>query len=74
MESLLQLVMHVLILLDASCGEIEYIEFPQRLEESYQSFTEANIDTLREAGYADEFLSLGAGIQRYLDGLNTDKY
>ena len=52
-------------------GEIEYIEFPQVLEDSYQSFTEANIDALREAGYADEFLTLEKGVQDYLDWLNT---
>jgi len=53
-------------------GEIRYIEFPQHLENSYQSFTEANINNLRNAGYKHEFTSLEEGINKYLGWLNPD--
>lgn len=51
-------------------GEIEYIDFPQQLSGSYQSFTEADINSLREAGYTDDFSDLEKGIHQYLDWLN----
>ncbi len=52
-------------------GEIEYIDFPAHLKNSYQSFTEANISALRNAGYQHEFLSLEDGIKHYLNWLNA---
>jgi len=48
-------------------GHIKYIPFPERLEGSYQSFTEADMSGLREAGYAAEFLDIEEGVKRYLD-------
>jgi len=52
-------------------GEIEYIDFPDNLINSYQSYTEADISTLRKAGYQHESLSLEDGIKQYLDWLNA---
>ena len=52
-------------------GRIEYIPFPDRLEDSYQSFTEADISRLREAGYSPEFLNIEDGVKRYLDELGS---
>ena len=52
-------------------GEIEYIEFPEHLKGSYQSYTEADINSLREMGYKNDFLSVEDGVKRYLDILNT---
>ena len=52
-------------------GKIEYIKFPENLKGAYQSFTEANISKLREAGYNDEFLSVQEGVKCYLDSLET---
>lgn len=52
-------------------GEIEYIEFPEHLQGSYQSYTEADINSLREMGYKNDFLSVEDGVKRYLDILNT---
>ncbi len=46
-------------------GELDYIAFPEHLKGAYQSFTEANIDALREAGYSQEFHSLEQGLQKY---------
>lgn len=53
-------------------GEIEYIEFPPHLKNSYQHFTEANVGNLRNAGFKDEFISLEHGIDKYLTWLNAD--
>lgn len=47
-------------------GEIEYIPFPKSLEGHYQSFTEADITALREAGYDKSFLTVEEGVARYL--------
>ncbi len=52
-------------------GEIEYIDFPEHLKNSYQSFTEADIDLLRNAGYKQGFTSLEEGINQYLNWLNN---
>ena len=45
-------------------GQIEYIDFPQELRDSYQSFTEADLGALRAAGYRQEFTPLEAEIGR----------
>ncbi|EKD45051.1 MAG: hypothetical protein ACD_70C00097G0001 [uncultured bacterium] len=46
-------------------GKLEYISFPDALKGSYQCFTQANITALREAGYAESFLTLEEGLSRY---------
>ena len=51
-------------------GKIEYIDFPKNLENSYQSFTEADTGLLGNAGYKQGFKSLEDGINQYLDWLN----
>lgn len=51
-------------------GTIRYIPFPDRLEASYQSFTEADITALRGAGYEREFADIAQGVGRYLDALH----
>jgi ADP-L-glycero-D-manno-heptose 6-epimerase len=51
-------------------GKIEYMDFPENLVNSYQSFTEADISSLRTAGYQKEFRSLEEGINQYLNWLN----
>jgi ADP-L-glycero-D-manno-heptose 6-epimerase len=52
-------------------GSIEYIPFPEHLKGVYQSYTQAEISGLREAGYAKDFLTVKQGVARYLDWLNT---
>ena len=47
-------------------GAVEYIPFPAHLQGAYQSFTEANMSALREAGYDAPFLSVQDGVARYL--------
>ena len=51
-------------------GDIEYIPFPEHLQGSYQSFTEADISALRQAGYKRDFTPVDAGVRTYLDWLN----
>lgn len=51
-------------------GKIEYIPFPEKLKESYQSFTEADIAKLCKIGYKKEFKSLEEGIKLYIDFLS----
>lgn len=54
-------------------GEIEYIPFPEDLVGRYQSYTQADIGALREAGYKGEFLAVEQGVSRYLDWLNANR-
>ncbi|MCG6867935.1 MAG: ADP-glyceromanno-heptose 6-epimerase [Gammaproteobacteria bacterium] len=53
-------------------GEIRYIPFPDHLKGRYQSFTEADMNALREAGYTSEFLSVEQGVGRYMEWLNRE--
>ena len=51
-------------------GSIDYIPFPEHLRGSYQSYTQADISGLRQAGYGKAFLTVNQGVSRYLDLLN----
>ena len=53
-------------------GKIEYIDFPESLEGSYQEFTEANLVKLRSVGYDLEFMSIEEGIHSYLSWIFPD--
>jgi ADP-L-glycero-D-manno-heptose 6-epimerase len=46
---------------------IEYIAFPAQLVGKYQSFTQADMSALREAGYDRPFLGVEEGVARYVD-------
>ena len=46
--------------------EIEYINMPEDLRETYQYFTEANMSKLRKAGYTEPFYSLEEGVDDYV--------
>ena len=52
-------------------GKINYVPFPEKLKGAYQSYTQANISKLREAGYKDEFLNVQEGVKKYLDRLEN---
>lgn len=54
-------------------GSIEYIPFPDHLQGAYQSYTQADISGLRQAGYSKEFLDVKQGVKKYLDCLNSKK-
>ena len=47
-------------------GRIEYIPFPDELRGKYQSFTQADVRSLRGAGYTAPFTSLEDGIRKTL--------
>ena len=47
-------------------GRIEYIPFPEQLKGRYQSYTQADMGALRQAGYDAPFLSVEQGVQRYM--------
>jgi ADP-L-glycero-D-manno-heptose 6-epimerase len=55
---------------------VEFIDMPANLRGQYQSFTQANMDRLRAAGYAGQFTTLEEGVRRYVqDYLATaDRY
>lgn len=48
-------------------GKIEYIPFPEHLKGCYQSFTQADISSLRRVGYEHEFKNVQQGVKAYLD-------
>lgn len=53
-------------------GEIEFIPFPEHLKGRYQSFTEADISALRQAGYPGTFKTVAEGVALYFEQLNAD--
>lgn len=56
-----------LLTLEQMCkaGLIEYIPFPDILKGKYQSFTQADITRLREAGYSAGFHDVASGVGKY---------
>jgi len=48
-------------------GKIRYIPFPEHLEGAYQSYTEADLSALREAGCDIRFRPVEDGVREYLD-------
>lgn len=53
-------------------GEIRYIPFPASLKGRYQSFTEADMTALRDAGYTAPIRPVEEGVSAYLDALAAD--
>ena len=54
---------------------IEFIDMPLDLRETYQYFTEANMQKLRNAGYSNHFYTLEEGVDDYVRNyLRTLKY
>jgi ADP-L-glycero-D-manno-heptose 6-epimerase len=51
-------------------GKVEYIPFPDHLKGRYQSFTQADMANLRQAGYHKSFFSVEQGVQKYMDWLS----
>ena len=50
-------------------GAIEYISFPAGLAGKYQSFTQADLSSLRAAGYQGEFRAVEKGVGDYVKEL-----
>ena len=57
-------------------ARIEFIDMPPALRGQYQSFTQADMGRLREAGYDRQFTSLESGVARYVQDhlLRGDPY
>ena len=55
-----------------STHKIQYIDFPDALKGKYQSFTQANLDQLRAAGYHEDFLTVEQGVSRYVAWLSAN--
>lgn len=53
-------------------GELRYIPFPEKLKGRYQSFTEADLTRLRDAGYEGSFLTVEEGVERYMEWLKEN--
>ena len=51
-------------------GLIEYVPFPEALKGKYQSFTQADLTRLREAGYEAPFADVETGVALYVDWLS----
>jgi len=50
---------------------IEFVKFPEELKGKYQTFTQANLNRLRSAGYTKEFTPIEIGIKKYVEILNS---
>ena len=48
-------------------GRIEYIPFPEHLQGSYQSYTQADLTGLRAAGHSAPFIPIEEGVPRVKD-------
>lgn len=46
--------------------KVEFIDMPDALKGQYQSFTQANMERLRHAGYRETFTTLEEGIRQYV--------
>ena len=53
-------------------GFIEYVAFPEALKGKYQSFTQADLAKLRQAGYAAPFLTVEEGVGQYIGWLDRN--
>lgn len=51
-------------------GLLEYMPFPDVLKGKYQSYTQADIQRLRAAGYQAPFLTVAEGVARYIESLS----
>ncbi|MEY2952662.1 MAG: hypothetical protein RLZZ401_749 [Pseudomonadota bacterium] len=54
-----------------SAGLIEYIPFPDALRGKYQSYTQADLKTLRAAGCVHGFADVQTGVAHYMQNLAT---
>ncbi len=59
------------LLLEDACrdGILSYFPMPEALQGKYQSFTEANIDRLKAAGFSNACHDVEEGVDRYASGL-----
>ncbi len=53
-------------------GAIDYVPFPASLAGKYQSFTQAELSSLRNAGYTESFSTLESGIAQSVDAWDRE--
>ncbi len=53
-------------------GAIDYVPFPKSLTGKYQSFTQAELSSLRAAGYTESFSTLESGIAQSVDAWDRE--
>ncbi len=51
-------------------GKIRYVPFPEHLKGAYQSFTQADLTSLRRIGYDQPFTSLEEGLESYYNSFH----
>lgn len=54
-------------------GRIEYVPIPKQLKGVYQSYTQADMESLRKVGYKAPFRNVEQGIRNYVAWLNEYK-
>jgi ADP-L-glycero-D-manno-heptose 6-epimerase len=47
---------------------IDYVDMPESIRDQYQYFTQANVESLRRAGYDGQFTPLSTAVSRYATG------
>ena len=52
-----------------AAGIVTYVPMPEALHGKYQSYTQADIDALRKAGYEAPMLDVEQGVARYVESL-----
>ena len=52
---------------------IEYVKFPEELIGRYQSYTLANMDSIKKFGFENKFLNVEQGIAKYIKKLKNDQ-
>ncbi|MGB3585092.1 MAG: ADP-glyceromanno-heptose 6-epimerase [Tunicatimonas sp.] len=62
---------HIIQSLEDKETKIEFIPFPDHLKGKYQTFTQANLQALRDIGYTQPFTSLEEGVKRYYQRLQS---
>ena len=55
-------------------GKIEYIPFPDGLKGAYQSYTQADISRLRDAGFSEPFKTVEQAVPEYMDWLGQQHF
>ena len=55
-------------------GHIEYITFPDALKGAYQSYTQADVSKLRDAGYSEPFKTVEQAVPEYMDWLKNQQF
>jgi ADP-L-glycero-D-manno-heptose 6-epimerase len=56
-------------------ANISFVDIPADIRDTYQYFTEANMNKLKGAGYVKEFTTLEEGVRRYVSQfLQTSRY